>query len=65
MTKMRMKGVRGIALLLRVAVKTDAASPGMRTMGRQDGAHEGWGGEGEGGAAEEDVRKMREMRSKE
>ncbi len=49
-------------MLLRVAVKTEAASPGMRMMGRQDGAHEGWGGGGGGGAAEEDVRRMREMR---
>jgi hypothetical protein len=34
--------------LFKVAVKTEAARPGIRTIGRQDGVHDGVGG---GGAA--------------
>ncbi len=44
----------------RVAVKTDAARPGMRMIGRQDGEQDGGGG---GGAAKEDARRIRKKKA--
>jgi hypothetical protein len=46
--KQNLKKFKMYTSLSKVAVKTEAARPGIRTIGRQEGEHDGGGG---GGAA--------------